>query len=69
MSGSELAVNKGKLALIRPGAFDGLVSLESLNLNDNAITELPNKLFAGLRALRKVYNTSVPSLDIFRRCL
>jgi len=60
----ELSLNKAKLGHVRsnphelghvrPGAFDGLVSLRSLTLSDNTIRELQGKLFAGLRSLRKV---------------
>ena len=59
----ELTLNKGKLGHVttsklghvKAGAFDGLVSLRSMTLNDNVIGELPDKLFAGLRSLRKVH--------------
>jgi len=51
---SELSINKAKLVHIKPGAFDGLVSLSSLALGDNSIGELADRLFAGLASLRKV---------------
>ena len=49
------------LATIEGGAFNGLSSLQSLNLSYNKITTLPSGVFEGLSSLTKLNLDGNPS--------
>ena len=63
----ELDLADTGLESLPAGVFDGLASLETLNLNKNRLGSLPAGVFAGLGSLKTLRLQQNPSLRGTRR--